>query len=95
MQMTDLKGDQKAKPNGDDQTDIIDTEQNLTIDKNQMMGAQSKNRMNNWASNAIDDMQLLTKLRKGLVTQHSVHAYEFRDRNKSMEKSEVPFISKK
>jgi hypothetical protein len=50
--------------------------------------------MNQWASNTLDDMNMLTKIRKGLVTQHSVHRHEFRDRDKAVEKSRVPFMNR-
>ena len=62
------------------------------IDKNQMLSIQSPNRRNNWAANTVDDMHMLAMLRKGLVTHHSVHAHEFRDRNKTMEKSGMPLM---
>jgi hypothetical protein len=58
------------------------------------MAIQAKNRMNQWASNTLDDMNMLTKLKKGLVAQHSVHTHEFRDRNKTVEKSNVPFMNR-
>jgi hypothetical protein len=63
-----------------------------SMDKNQMLSIQAPNRRNNWAANTVDDMHMLAVLRKGLVTHHSVHDHQFRDRNKSMEKSGVPFM---
>lgn len=78
----DDKGQQMADP------------ENQQIDKTEMMAIQAKNRMNQWASNTLDDPNLLTKIRKGLVAQHSVHRHEFRDRNKSVEKSDIPFMNR-
>ena len=93
--MVTRKGDKKGDTTGEPMVEFPDDSENQTIDRNQIMGMQARNRMNNWAANTVDDMQLLTKLRKGLVTHHSVHKHEFRDRNKSMEKANVPFIPRK
>lgn len=93
--MVTRKGDPKADTKSEAMADIHDESENQTMDRNQIMGMQARNRMNNWAANTVDDMQLLTKLRKGLVTHHSVHTHEFRDRNKSMEKANVPFMPRK
>lgn len=65
------------------------------MDKNELLGIPARNRTNTWAASTVDDMHMLTKLRKGLVAHHSVHAHEFRDRNKSMEKSGVPLMPHK
>lgn len=88
------KNEKKEDAKAESATDEKEVNEEQTIDQNQMMGIQARNRMNNWAANTVDDMQLLTKLRKGLVTHHSVHAHEFRDRDKSMEKTGVPFMSR-
>lgn len=93
--MATRKADKKGDIRDEPMADIHDESEMQTIDHNQIMGMQARNRMNNWAANTVDDMQLLTKLRKGLVTHHSVHTHEFRDRNKSMEKTNVPFMPRK
>lgn len=64
------------------------------IDKTQLRAIQSMNRMNNWAMAAVDDPRLLENLQQGLVLKHSVHKHEFRDRNKTLEKSAIPFMPK-
>lgn len=70
-------------------------EETQNIDKNQIRAIQSMNRMNNWAMAAVDDPRLLENLQQGLVLKHTVHKHQFRDRNKVMEKSSIPFMPKK
>jgi hypothetical protein len=65
------------------------------IDKQQLRAIQSINRMNNWAMAAVDDPKLVDHLHQGLVLKHSVHKHEFRDRDKALEKSAIPFMPKK
>lgn len=65
------------------------------INADQMMVNKARNRMNLWAADTVDNPELLVNLRKGLVTKHTVHNHQFRDRNKSMETTTVPFISRK
>ena len=78
----------------DDKDQQMADPENQEIDKTEMMAIQAKNRMNQWASNTLDDPNLLTKIRKGLVAQHSVYRHEFRDRNKSVEKTDIPFMNR-
>lgn len=87
------KGEKKedTKVEGGDHLEDEDQKMN----KNELMGIPARNRMNTWAANTVDDAQMLTKLRKGLVTHHSVHTHEFRDRNQTAEKSGVPFMPRK
>lgn len=85
----------KDNPNLEMTGNLVDDSLQNAIDKNQMLSIQAPNRRNNWAANTVDDMHMLTMLRKGLVTHHSVNDHQFRDRNKTMEKSAVPFMPRK
>lgn len=87
-------GDKKEDAKKEVTADLDDPNANM-IDKNELLGIQARNRQNTWAATAVDDMYMLTKLRKGLVAHHSVHTHEFRDRDRSMEKSGVPFMPRK
>lgn len=75
--------------------DEVEEPTSLNMNKNDMMAGRSMNRINNWATEAIEDQRLLGNLHDGLVTKHTVHKHQFRDRDKDLEKSNIPFIPKK
>lgn len=71
------------------------TSRTADADKKDMLAIASRNRMNNWAAETSSMPKLIDTLQHGLVMKTRLENHEFRDRDKSMERSNVPIGPRK
>lgn len=62
------------------------TPESSAATKEIMVGA-ARNRVNNWVASTVDDRKLINAIHDGLVMGVRIENHQFRDRNKSQERS--------